>query len=74
MRLSLPDSQYTIKGTTASVHKCPVGIHPIIGHRPIACFGNSDGDKAMMEYTTIKNLRTSLGLIVHHTDAERAYA
>ena len=37
-------------------------------------FGNSDGDKAMLEYTTIGNPRPSFGLIVHHTDAEREYA
>jgi hypothetical protein len=49
MSLRLPDSHYTIKGTTASVHKYPVGIHPIIGRPPIAYFCNSDGDKAMME-------------------------
>lgn len=52
----------------------PVGIHHFIGRRPIACFGNSDGDQAMMEYTTINNPHPSLGLIVHHTDAEREYA
>jgi heat shock protein HslJ/phosphoglycolate phosphatase-like HAD superfamily hydrolase len=52
----------------------PVGIHQFIGRRPIACFGNSDGDKAMMEYTTVNNPRPSFGLIVHHTDAEREYA
>jgi hypothetical protein len=52
----------------------PVGIHQYIGRRPIACFGNSDGDKAMLEYTTINNPRPSFGLIVHHTDAEREYA
>jgi phosphoglycolate phosphatase-like HAD superfamily hydrolase len=52
----------------------PVGIHQSIGRRPIACFGNSDGDKAMLEYTTIDNPRTSFGLIVHHTDADREYA
>lgn len=52
----------------------PVGIHQFIGRRPIACFGNSDGDQAMLEYTTINNPRTSFGLIVHHTDAEREYA
>ncbi len=52
----------------------PVGIHQFIGRRPIACFGNSDGDKAMLEYTTIDNPRPSFGLIVHHTDAEREYA
>jgi phosphoglycolate phosphatase-like HAD superfamily hydrolase len=52
----------------------PVGIHQAIGRRPIACFGNSDGDKAMLEFTTIGNPRASLGLIVHHTDAKREYA
>lgn len=52
----------------------PVGIWQFIGRRPIACFGNSDGDEAMLEYTSIKNPRPSFGLIVHHTDAEREYA
>ena len=52
----------------------PIAIHQFIGRRPIACFGNSDGDKAMMEYTTINNPRPSFGMIVHHTDAEREYA
>src|SRR5690606_38344797 len=52
----------------------PVGIHEFIGRRPIACFGNSDGDQAMLEYTTIGNPRPSLGLIVHHTDDEGEYA
>lgn len=52
----------------------PVGIHQFIGRRPIACFGNSDGDKAMLEYTTINNPHPSFGLIVHHTDGDREYA
>lgn len=52
----------------------PVGIHQFIGRRPVACFGNSDGDLQMLEYTTIDNPRPSFGLIVHHTDAEREYA
>jgi phosphoglycolate phosphatase-like HAD superfamily hydrolase len=52
----------------------PVGIHEFIGRRPIAAFGNSDGDKAMLEYTTIENPRPSLGIIIHHTDADREYA
>ncbi len=52
----------------------PVGIAQFIGRRPIACFGNSDGDQAMMEYTTIDNPSPSFGLIVHHTDADREYA
>lgn len=52
----------------------PAGIHQFIGRRPIACFGNSDGDKEMLEYTTIGNPHPALGLIVHHTDSEREYA
>lgn len=51
----------------------PVGIRQYIGRRPIACFGNSDGDQAMLEYTTVGNSRPSFGLIVHHTDADREY-
>jgi hypothetical protein len=52
----------------------PVGIWQFIGRRPIACFGNSDGDHAMLQYTTINNPRPSFGLIVHHTDDVREYA
>ena len=52
----------------------PVGIHQFIGRRPVLCFGNSDGDQAMLQYTTINNPLPSFGLIVHHTDAEREYA
>jgi hypothetical protein len=52
----------------------PVGIHHFIGRRPVACFGNSDGDQAMLEYTTVNNPRASFGLIVHHTDSVREYA
>lgn len=50
------------------------GSRDFIGRRPIAAFGNSDGDKAMLEYTTIDNPRPSFGMIIHHTDAEREYA
>ncbi len=52
----------------------PVGIWQFIGRRPIACFGNSDGDHAMLQYTTVNNPRPSFGLIVHHTDGAREYA
>lgn len=52
----------------------PVGIHQFIGRRPIACFGNSDGDHAMLQYATIENPHASFGLIVHHTDGQREYA
>jgi phosphoglycolate phosphatase-like HAD superfamily hydrolase len=51
----------------------PVGIHQVIGRRPVAAFGNSDGDFEMLEWTTsAKGPR--FGLIVHHTDAEREWA
>ena len=55
-------------------HAKPVGIHQFIGRRPIICCGNSDGDHAMLQYTTIGNPRPSFGLIVQHTDGEREYA
>lgn len=48
----------------------PVGINEYIGRRPI---GNSDGDLEMLQWTTMTGGRR-LGLIVHHTDAEREYA
>ncbi len=51
----------------------PVGIDEHIGRRPILAFGNSDGDKEMLEWTTIGH-SPSLGLLVHHTDAEREAA
>lgn len=52
----------------------PAAIHHFLGRRPIACFGNSDGDLAMLQYTTIGNPRPSFGMVLHHTDAEREYA
>ena len=51
----------------------PAGIYQFIGKRPIAVFGNSDGDKEMLEYGTIANPRPSLGVIIRHTDGEREY-
>ena len=51
----------------------PVGIHEYIGRRPIAAFGNSDGDLEMLQWTTNAGGRR-FGLIVHHTDAENEYA
>jgi hypothetical protein len=51
----------------------PIGIYKAIGRKPIAAFGNSDGDFQMLDWvTTGPGLR--LGMIVHHTDAEREYA
>jgi phosphoglycolate phosphatase-like HAD superfamily hydrolase len=51
----------------------PVGIHTHIGRRPIAAFGNSDGDLQKIQWTTAGS-GARFGLIVHHTDAEREYA
>src|SRR6476660_1952455 len=51
----------------------PIGINEFIGRRPIAAFGNSDGDLEMLQWTTMSG-GVRLGLIVHHTDAEREYA
>ena len=51
----------------------PIGINQHIGQRPIAAFGNSDGDYQMLDWTTAGE-GPRLGLIVHHTDAEREYA
>jgi len=51
----------------------PIGIQTFIGRRPIAAFGNSDGDQQMLEWTTAGS-GARFGLIVHHTDAEREWA
>ncbi len=51
----------------------PVGIHQHIGRRPIAAFGNSDGDLQMLQYT-MGGSGARFALIVHHTDAEREWA
>jgi len=52
----------------------PVGIHYHIGKRPVAAFGNSDGDFAMMEYTEANAKYKTLQLYVHHTDDKREVA
>ena len=51
----------------------PVGIQQHIGRRPIAAFGNSDGDFQMLEWTTA-GPGARLGLLVHHDDAAREAA
>ena len=50
-----------------------VGIQTFIGRRPIAAFGNSDGDFQMLEWTTAGQ-GARFALIVHHTDAGREWA
>ena len=51
----------------------PIGIQQAIGRRPIIAFGNSDGDFEMLEWTT-RGPGARLGVIVHHTDAQREWA
>ena len=51
----------------------PVGIQMHIGRRPIAAFGNSDGDLQMLQWTAA-GPGPRLCLYVHHTDAEREWA
>ncbi len=51
----------------------PAAIQHYIGKRPIAAFGNSDGDLQMLQWTTVGS-EPSLGLIVRHTDGDREFA
>jgi hypothetical protein len=62
----------------------PVGINAHIGRRPILAFGNSDGDRQMLEWTTLSEpgrghrraarVGPRLGMLVLHDDAKREYA
>ena len=51
----------------------PEGIHLVIGRRPVAAFGNSIGDKEMLEYTQAGD-GARLMMLVHHDDATREFA
>ena len=51
----------------------PVAINQHIGRRPIAAFGNSDGDLQMLQWTTA-GAGAKFALYVHHTDGEREWA
>jgi phosphoglycolate phosphatase-like HAD superfamily hydrolase len=51
----------------------PIGINLFIGKRPHAAFGNSDGDREMLEWTTAGD-GVRLPMLVLHDDAEREYA
>jgi hypothetical protein len=77
--------KYQLRGDVPELLKLPavdmvndkegkvISIQKIIGRRPIAAFGNSDGDLQMLEWTTAgKGAR--LALIVHHDDAAREWA
>ena len=51
----------------------PIGINSHIGRRPIAAFGNSDGDQQMLEWTQAGS-GARLMMLVHHDDAVREFA
>jgi hypothetical protein len=51
----------------------PVGIQSRIGRRPIAAFGNSDGDLQMLQWATA-GPGARFALFVHHDDAAREFA
>jgi phosphoglycolate phosphatase-like HAD superfamily hydrolase len=51
----------------------PVGINQHIGRRPIAAFGNSDGDLQMLQWTATGEGPRFM-LLVHHTDGDREWA
>jgi phosphoglycolate phosphatase-like HAD superfamily hydrolase len=52
----------------------PVGIHQYIGKRPVFTAGNSDGDYAMLQWTSTATGYPRFGMIVHHTDSAREWA
>jgi phosphoglycolate phosphatase-like HAD superfamily hydrolase len=66
--LKLPEVQFIDDGPGK-----PAGIQTFIGHRPLAAFGNSDGDQQMLQWTKA-GTGARFALIVHHTDAEREWA
>ena len=51
----------------------PVGINLFIGKRPVVAFGNSGGDREMLQWTTAGTGRR-LGMLVLHDDPVREYA
>jgi phosphoglycolate phosphatase-like HAD superfamily hydrolase len=51
----------------------PVGINQHIGRRPIAAFGNSDGDLQMLQWTSAGDGKR-LMVYIHHTDGDREWA
>lgn len=51
----------------------PISIQNVLGRRPIAAFGNSDGDLSMLQWTAAGN-GARLAVIIHHDDADREFA
>ncbi|MGC4075018.1 MAG: HAD family hydrolase [Nibricoccus sp.] len=66
--IKLPEVQFVDDGPGK-----PAGIQTFIGRRPIAAFGNSDGDQQMLQWTTA-GVGPRFALIVHHTDEAREWA
>lgn len=66
--IKLPEIQFVDDGPGK-----PAGIQTFLGRRPIAAFGNSDGDLQMLQWTTAGS-GPRLGVIVRHTDAQREWA
>jgi len=52
----------------------PVGIYQYIGKRPVFTAGNSDGDYAMLQWTSTATGHPRFGMIIHHTDSIREWA
>ena len=72
------DGRYALRKLPTLVHNDdkdgkPVGIQRHIGRRPIAAFGNSDGDLQMLQWTC-SGAGARFCLYVHHTDSEREWA
>jgi hypothetical protein len=82
---SVDQTQYLVTGGKAVLMRLPkvafiddgdgkaIGIERVIGKRPYAAFGNSDGDRAMLEWTAAGD-GPRLKMLVHHDDAQREYA
>ena len=51
----------------------PIGINLFIGRRPNAAFGNSDGDREMLEWTGAGG-GARLKMLAYHDDKDREYA
>ena len=66
----IKDPKVTINDNEAGK---PEAIHLMIGRRPVAAFGNSIGDRQMLEYTRAGE-GAQLSMIVLHDDAKREYA
>lgn len=82
---SIDDTKYGMTGGKPTLMRLPkvffindgdgkaIGIERAIGKRPCAAFGNSDGDRAMLEWTGAGE-GARLKMLVHHDDAQREYA